>query len=146
MQAYAHAVGSRSQRSNGERLAVPMPPQSHSVLANGAVDIADAASSFPGRYQSGGPDTPSVSSMLQPARENGAMAHAAAAQAPGTALRPVSYGAHTTMQPQLLASAFSAADDPPLLQQSWQLDALRKSDNAIRAPAPPPECALPLSC
>jgi len=138
MQAYAQDVSSVSVRSHGELLAVATPPLSHLDSVASAADTGDAASSLPSRYQSGGPETPPVSSIVQLAREDAGAAHTAG-HTSGTVLQPVSYGAHTTMQPQLLASAFSAADDPPLLQQSWQLDALRKSGTVARPPTPPQE-------
>eukprot|EP00892_Ulva_mutabilis_P008056 jgi/Ulvmu1/5622/UM023_0161.1 len=130
--AYAQNVSGMLPMSNG--VAVPTPPLSHLDSATSAADTAEAGS-FPSRYQSGGPDTPPVSSMTHSAGV--ALAQAVGAPPPGVALQPVSYGAHTTMQPQLQASAFSAADDPPLLQQSWQQDARRKGGNNAHPPPPP---------
>lgn len=143
VQAYAHDVSSTPGRSNGGHIPVPTPPPSHPDSTASAPDTGDVASSLPSQYHSGGPETPPVNTMAQAATEAVTAAHPAALDENDT-LQPVSYGAHTTMQPQLLASAFSAADDPPLLQQSWQQDALWKGEKPARPAGPPREYAFSL--
>lgn len=125
VQVYAQDTGSGSGRST-VRHTTPTPPLSHLDSTASAPDTGEGASSFPSQYLSGGPEAVPTGPVIQQAAE----------------AATVSFGAHTTMKPQLLASAFSAADDPPLslLQQSWQQDALWKAGKVARVPAPTREC------
>jgi len=100
VQAYAHDVSSTPGRSNGGHIPVPTPPPSHPDSTASAPDTGDVASSLPSQYHSGGPETPPVNTMAQAATEAVTAAHPAALDENDT-LQPVSYGAHTTMQPQL---------------------------------------------